>query len=172
MTSKRENRGQPPGPSAADPLTALEVLQRLRVVMRAAQRHSQWIERQSGVSGAQLWSLQELADAPGLKVGELAARLAIHQSTASNMLDRMESRGLVRRERKERDQRVVRLYLTPQGQEVLDKAPLPARGVLPEALRHLAPAEVSQLNAALDVLISRMGDLDRDFGLRPLPFNE
>jgi hypothetical protein len=47
------------------PVTPLSVLQRFRVLIRTAQRHSQWIERQSGVTGAQLWALQELAEAPG-----------------------------------------------------------------------------------------------------------
>jgi DNA-binding MarR family transcriptional regulator len=170
MPQMREDETEATGPAAPGPLESLEVLQRLRLVTRAAQRHSQWIERHSGVSGAQLWALQELADAPGLKVGELAARLAIHQSTASNMLDRLEARGLVRRERRERDQRVVRLHLTPAGEEVLAKAPVPARGVLTEALRHLPGPVVNHLNAALVALISAMAALDREFGLDQLPF--
>ena len=47
-------------------------LQNMRVVMRAAQRHSAQIEKQCGVSGAQLWVMQELLERPGLRMGELA----------------------------------------------------------------------------------------------------
>ena len=42
----------------APPASPLSVLQRFRILIRTAQRHSQWIERQSGVTGAQLWALQ------------------------------------------------------------------------------------------------------------------
>ena len=93
----------------AAPASPLSVLQRFRILIRTAQRHSQWIERQSGVTGAQLWALQELREAPGLRVGELANRMALHQSTTSNMVDRLETSGLIRKERTSADQRVVRL---------------------------------------------------------------
>ncbi|STQ93164.1 MarR family [Janthinobacterium lividum] len=62
-------------------------LQNMRVVMRAAQRHSAQIEKQCGVSGAQLWVMQELLERPGLRMGELAGKMSLHQTTASNLVD-------------------------------------------------------------------------------------
>lgn len=153
-------------------VTPLSVLQRFRVLIRTAQRHSQWIERQSGVTGAQLWALQELLEAPGLRVGELATRMALHQSTASNMVDKLESGGLIRKERTSVDQRVVRLYLTDSGQELLGRAPSPARGVLPEALRLLDEDTLLRLQQELDGLLRQIKDLDEGFGMQPLPFTE
>lgn len=150
----------------------LSVLQRFRVIVRTAQRHSQWIERQSGVTGAQLWALQELSERPGLRVGELANLMALHQSTASNMVDRLEGGGLVSKERTRTDQRVVRLYLTDKGSSLLAAAPSPARGVLPEALRLLPAEELSRLQHDLDGLLSRIRDMDEGFGMQPLPFTE
>ncbi|QDF96641.1 MarR family transcriptional regulator [Azoarcus sp. DD4] len=153
-------------------VTPLSVLQRFRVLIRTAQRHSQWIERQSGVTGAQLWALQELSEAPGLRVGELANRMALHQSTASNMVDRLETGKLLRKERTSADQRVVRLYLTEEGEALLRRAPSPARGVLPEALRLLDEEALSRLQGELDVLLRQIKDLDEGFGMQPLPFTE
>ena len=152
--------------------TPLSVLQRFRVLIRTAQRHSQWIERQSGVTGAQLWALQELFEVPGLRVGELANRMALHQSTASNMVDRLETGGLIRKERTSADQRVVRLYLTGEGTALLGRAPSPARGVLPEALRLLDPEALKRLQGELDGLLLQIRDLDEGFGMQPLPFTE
>ncbi|WP_287365877.1 MarR family transcriptional regulator [Thauera sp.] len=157
---------------AASQVTPLSVLQRFRVLIRTAQRHSQWIERQSGVTGAQLWALQELAEAPGLRVGELANRMALHQSTASNMVDRLETAALIRKERTSADQRVVRLYLTDAGTALLGRAPSPARGVLPEALRLLDPEALGRLQGELDGLLLQIRDLDEGFGMQPLPFTE
>lgn len=159
------------GSKAAQP-SPLSVLQRFRVLIRTAQRHSQWIERQSGVTGAQLWALQELKELPGLRVGELANRMALHQSTASNMIDRLETSELIRKERTSADQRVVRLYLTEQGEALLARAPSPARGVLPEALRLLDEDSLCKLQDDLDALLRQIKDLDAGFGMQPLPFTE
>jgi MarR family transcriptional regulator, organic hydroperoxide resistance regulator len=153
-------------------VTPLSVLQRFRVLIRTAQRHSQWIERQSGVTGAQLWALQELVEVPGLRVGELANRMALHQSTASNMVDRLETSGLLRKERTTADQRVVRLYLTDEGGALLERAPSPARGVLPEALRLMDEEGLLRLQGELDSLLRQIKNLDEGFGMQPLPFTE
>lgn len=153
-------------------VSPLSVLQRFRVLIRTAQRHSQWIERQSGVTGAQLWALQELKETQGLRVGELANHMALHQSTASNMVDRLETSALIRKERTSADQRVVRLYLTAEGEAVLKRAPSPARGVLPEALRLLDEESLHNLQRDLDTLLKQIKDLDAGFGMQPLPFTE
>lgn len=153
-------------------VTPLSVLQRFRVLIRTAQRHSQWIERQSGVTGAQLWAIQELKDQPGLKVGELAKRMALHQSTASNLIDKLESTVLLRKERQASDNRVVRLYLTEAGEALLAQAPSPARGVLPEALRLMDPEALGRLQTDMDALLDQIRHLDEGFGMQPLPFTE
>lgn len=169
-SSKKSTEG--PAEKPAKGVTPLSALQRFRVLIRTAQRHSQWIERQSGVTGAQLWALQELSEAPGLRVGELANRMALHQSTASNMIDRLETGKLIRKERTSADQRVVRLYLTEDGIALLERAPSPARGVLPEALRLMQQDELVQLQASLDGLLKQIKHLDEGFGMQPLPFTE
>lgn len=161
-----------PGQARRRPASALSVLERFRILVRAAQRHSQWIERQTGVTGAQLWAMQEIVEEPGLRVGQLAARMAIHQSTASNLADRLEAAELVQRERHGTDQRVVCLRLTPRGEELLRRAPSPARGVLPEALRRLDPAGLERLQRELDALVAGIRDLDRGFGKELFPFND
>lgn len=151
---------------------ALEALQAFRIIVRSVQRHSQRIERKFGVSGAQLWALQEIAEADGVRVGELARRMAVHQSTASNILDRLEEKGLVRRARTTEDQRVVRLYLTDPGRGLLAQAPSPTRGVLPHALRSMSGESLAELTLALKNVLVRISDADPSSGLVPLSFTE
>jgi DNA-binding MarR family transcriptional regulator len=159
------------GTFVGEPGSRLDILKKLRIVVRAAQRHSQWIEKQCGVSGVQLWIMQELHDHPGLRVGELASKLAIHQTTASNLLDALRKRGYVLKERDSIDQRVVNLKLSAEGAEALAKAPKPARGLLPEAILHLDPERLFQLDQGLQGLLDSIGQLDEEFGMLPLPFN-
>lgn len=151
-------------------LTHLDVLKKIRIVIRTAQRHSAWIEKQCGVSGAQLWVMQELQDEPGLRVGEIANRMAIHQTTVSNLLDALEKRGYVVKTRDPEDQRAVRLSLSEQGTGLLEQAPKPARGLLPEALQQLAPERLLQLNQGLQGLLDSIGTLDDCIGSQPLSF--
>jgi DNA-binding MarR family transcriptional regulator len=148
----------------------LAVLKKLRIVVRSAQRHSGWIEKQCGVNGAQLWIMQELATTPGLKVGEIAERLAIHQTTASNLLDGLHKKAYLSKERDSQDQRVVRLTLSESGRALLDKAPKPAQGLLPGALMRMDRTAIAMLDRGLQGLLDGMDGLDEEQGMLPLPF--
>lgn len=165
IPTKNRKRG-PDGPAAPN----LQALQRLRIVIRAAQRHSLWIEKQCGVNGAQLWIMQELAEVPGLRVGQITARLAIAQTTTSNLLEGLVRKGYVVKTRDQEDARVVKLALSDAGRALLDAAPKPARGLLPEALAKLDAAGLASLNAGLQGLLESIDDLDEELGLQPMPF--
>lgn len=151
-------------------MTHVDALKKLRIVIRAAQRHSAWIEKQCGVSGAQLWVMQELLETPELRVGEIAERLSIHQTTASNLVDALVKKGLAVKERNTVDQRVVKLVLSEKGNALINCAPLPARGLLPEALRKMEPEKLTELNKGLRALLDVIDLVDEANGLQPLPF--
>ncbi|MFZ4876778.1 MarR family winged helix-turn-helix transcriptional regulator [Janthinobacterium sp. Mn2066] len=158
-----------PGPGEVERARSL-ALQNMRVVMRAAQRHSAQIEKQCGVSGAQLWVMQELHDQPGLRMGELATKMSLHQTTASNLVDALVKKSYVRKARDQPDQRVVTLTLTEQGQLVIADAPQPARGLLPSALAQLDAASLAQLNQGLTALLAVVTPDDRQAGMQPFTF--
>ena len=126
---------------------SMAVLQQFRELFRVSQQHFQRIESSCGVSGAQLWALSELKAAPGLTVSGLARALSIHLSTSSNLLDKLEAQELIRRERKGADQRVVQVYLTKAGQQLLRKAPKPVEGVIPDALGQNAHRRIEEPEA-------------------------
>ena len=144
------------------------IIKQLRLVVRASQKHSRWIETQSGVSGAQLWAMWELFSAPGMRVSDLSRCLSIHQSTCSNMLDKLQDKGLVKRERGGPDQRVVRIYLTRQGTDILAGAPRPAQGILTHALHKLSDESQQQLADTLCQLVSVLDFGEEDAALEPL----
>lgn len=145
------------------------ITQQLRVIFRAVQAHSKKVERQCGLSSAKLWMMWELFSHPGLKVSELAQALSIHPSTCSNMLDQLEDKELVRRDRSKVDQRAVHLYLTEKGTRLLAKAPRPAQGTLSEALERLDDNHLICLEDGLTQLIRSMKVKDEEAGLIPLP---
>lgn len=148
-----------------------EVLKRFRMIFRAVQQHSHWVEARAGVSSAQLWALWELSRKPGLRVTELAKAMSVHQSTASNLLEKLVKKGLVTRNRISGDQRVVNLYLTPLGQETLERVPRPAQGILQNALMSLKTETLVSLSNELDVLIAHMNIKDDSGALQPIDAN-
>lgn len=142
------------------PPAASEALRQFRVIFGAVRQHYQDVEKACGVSGAQIWALSALRDTPGMKVSELAQALSIHASTASNLLDKIEKAGLIRRERNSTDQRVVRLYLTDAGMQVVKDAPRPLTGILIHALSSLPETTLARLNDDLHQLIAQMDTAD------------
>ena len=87
--------------------------------------------------------------------------MSIHQSTASNLVHRLEAKGLVYRTRTGLDQRVVRTFSTSAGEAILKKAPGPMHGVLPDAVYQLPDTELLRLYEALERLSRRIKSLDR-----------
>ena len=150
------------------PDAAREALRQFRVIFGAVRQHFKAIEKACGVSGAQIWAMAALRQTPGMKVSELAQALSIHASTASNLLDKIEKAGMIRRERNTVDQRVVKLYLTPAGEKALEKAPQPLTGILTHALGQLPDKSLDRLNQDLATLIAHMGDINTKDAQKPL----
>lgn len=144
------------------------ITKQLRVLFRAIQFHSKTVERQCGLSSAKLWMMWELFANPGLKVSELARALTIHPSTCSNMLDQLENKDLIRRNRSKTDQRAVHLFLTEKGTQLLAKAPRPAQGTLSMALEHLSDNHLTHLEEGLNQLVEVMQVKDEDAAMLPI----
>ena len=132
----------------------------LRLV-RSVQAGMQSMDAIQGMSGSQLWALWQISAQPGLRVAELAEPLHIQPSTASNLLDKLQSRGWVRRERRDSDNRVVRLLLTEAGTDVLKEMPGPMQGRLRCVLRDLPVSLRQGLRDGLASLLKNMDENHR-----------
>ncbi len=139
-----------------------------RTIIRTVRNHYRQVQERCGVSGAQLWALAAVESGKGIKVNDVARHLAIHQSTASNLIDKLEEMSMVERRRSDDDRRVVCVYITPAGRALLRRAPKPAQGVLPGALEALSAHEVRALRAHLDSLIRRMHARVTSTGMTPI----
>ena len=135
----------------------MRVLRNLRLVFHTVRGHFRDIERQAGVSGAQVWALSVVRDRPGIRLGELAQALDIHQSTASNLIKRLAEQGMLDAVRPDGDRRIVELHVTPLARSVLRRAPAPLAGVLPDALEKLSHETLARLEGDLDTLLALLG---------------
>ncbi|HEX3695130.1 MAG TPA: MarR family winged helix-turn-helix transcriptional regulator [Polyangia bacterium] len=125
--------------------------------MRTLREASRNAERTVGLSAAQLFVLQRLADGHSLSVNELAARTLTHQSTVSVVVMKLARRGLVGRARASDDARRLEVSLTDTGRAVLARAPAATQDRLIAALALIGRPARARLARDLGVLIAAMG---------------
>lgn len=107
-----------------------------------------------GLTYPQYLVMLVLWERDGLSLGEIGQRLRLDSGTLTPLLKRMEAAGLVRRERSEADERVVRIRLTKVGDELRG----PAEAV-PKAMAGafgLDLEEAVSLKAGLEKLIAAL----------------
>jgi DNA-binding MarR family transcriptional regulator len=147
---------------------SLQVLKKFRIIFGSVRQHFRDVEKTCGITGSQLWILQEVSKTPDLGVSELAERLSIHQSTCSQLVEKLVARGLIIKERSKIDQRRVGLNLTEEASGILKVAPGPAEGLLPEALQALPESALSSLDKSLVELIGELRMRDDKLADKPL----
>lgn len=86
-------------------------------------------------------------------VAELARQCSLDAGAMTRLLDRLESKGLCRRVRSEKDRRVVHIELTPQGLEAAERVPEVLCRVYNQALEGFSRTEWEQLQKMLWRLI-------------------
>lgn len=146
-----------PARSSSREQLASSTLATFRKVVAAAKRHFVEARDKCDLSGAQLWALSQVVSAPGSTMQELAASMSVHQSTASNLVEKLTSAKLVRKKREVTDRRVVRLFATAAGTKMLKKAPVPAQGAIPEAINRMSDEELRALEESLLMLARKIG---------------
>lgn len=139
--------------SSVESATPAKVLRRFRVVFNAVRTHFRHMEKQAGLGGAQVWALSLIKTKPGIGMGEIAASMEIHQSTASNLIKVLLNKELIRAEKSPHDRRNVQLTILPAGSRLLKKVPGPFEGVLPQALANLSGETLQRLDEDLRQLI-------------------
>lgn len=142
-----------------------QIVQGLRRIVKALQTYSQDVRSAYGLTGPQLWALKTLQREGRLTVGRLAAALAVHQSSTSILLDRLEKRGLVRRIRNRPDLRIVQVELTKRGATLAADAPEAAQGRLLHALGSMSAEQLRRTRRVVDQLVNAMeaGDVHARF---------
>jgi DNA-binding MarR family transcriptional regulator len=108
--------------------------------------------REQGMSMSEYSALMFLSEAPGrrLRMGDLALASALSLSGMSRIVDRLEARGLVRRERCSSDARGWEAVLTKAGLDRLQRAwPTHLASVRRHVIDHVQGLDLPRLTAAM-----------------------
>jgi len=128
-----------------------------------------------GMTAPQILLLQAINDQPTASMGEIARDISLSQATVTTIINRLEKRKFVFRERSTRDKRMVHVRLTEFGRDVLATAPIPLQTQFAEQFQMLENWEQSLILSALQRVACMMdaqdidaspvldiGELDRD----------
>lgn len=128
----------------------------LRQISRASDIYSRKLSQQTGLTMPQLMLMQAIDFAPQCSAGELSTMIALSQATVTNIVRRLESRALLRRERGHHDKRKVFLRLTESGKAMLDGAPQTLQPSFVEQFDGLAAWEQQLLVSAAQRIAQMM----------------
>ena len=95
-----------------------------------------------------------------LPATRLARETYLSSGAMTNRIDRLESRGLVRRRPDRRDRRGVNVSLTAKGRKLIDKAIQYRLDSARDSLRALSPAQQRELARLLRIAVLAMPDAD------------
>jgi DNA-binding MarR family transcriptional regulator len=119
---------------------------------------SKLMGRTLGVTGPQRLAMRVIEHAPGISAHELAARLRVHKSTLSGILQRLEARSVVTRHADPDDGRRRALVVTPAGLALLHRAAPTIEAEVTAVLGEFDPAEVEVVRRLLSRLAARLAD--------------
>jgi len=147
-----------PGHGAAD-RDAVAAARTVARLFPEVYRRYHWANRVHGgdlpVTRRALEVLQHLSASGPLTVGEQAEHLGLRRNSASEMLQRLEAKGLVARVRDERDERRVLVWLTDAGRDVVSRVgQVLAPDLIAQVMATLTPEERAIVVRGFELLAS------------------
>ena len=111
-----------------------------------------------GITAAQFKVLIIMAQFNVDTPAELCRHLSIDSGSMTRMLDRLEQKGFLARQRSEADRRQVRLVLTGQGQALTDRLPVIGADAMNELVGAISSEELKTLEHILKKILVAAGD--------------
>ena len=107
-----------------------DIMDNIRRVFQILNEKSQRIKQETGMTGPQLWAIRVIHQYGPINISDIAKRMYLHQATVLGIIDRIEARGLVSRNRSKDDRRIIWVELTQDGMELVKTVPEVVQGLL------------------------------------------
>ena len=103
--------------------TETNIVLQLRKIVRAVEINSRKLSTQFNTTPAQLLALRQLLNSQVKYLAKLAEEVGLSSSTMVGVVDRLEKKGLVIRNRDQKDRRLVNIIITDKGKDYLEDSP-------------------------------------------------
>lgn len=141
---------------------AESILRSLRRITRAIDLHSRELSARFNLTVPQLVCLRQLYLKGPATSGHLSRLVFLSQATVTGILDRLESRGLIGRERGRPDRRRVTVKLTEEGENLAEGMPWPLQERFAQRLCSLPEEDQARIDQVLDQIVHMMSVQDID----------
>lgn len=138
--------------SKAEEDLGLKILRDLRRITRAIDLNSKKLSSESNLTSPQVVSLLAVYQKGPLTVAEIANEVHLSSSTMVGIIDRLEAKNLLVRERSKTDRRQVLVGITDEGKKVAKASPAPLQEELLTSFTKLSDAQQKNLSKALELL--------------------
>jgi DNA-binding MarR family transcriptional regulator len=95
------------------------------------------------------------------KVSELSLKMGLSDSTVSGILDRLEQKDIIKRERTKDDRRVVKISLTGKSKEFCNDFRRKKEEYFTQLLKNLSEQEIKDIIKGLEILNHALSDEDK-----------
>ena len=147
-----------------------EVLKHFREIFIQAKSELKDNVKKTGLTGSQLWIMQQIYNFNGISNTELAKNLTLHVSTCSILVNKLIKKGLVEKTRSSTDERKIVLTISLKGKQLMAKAPKSPEGAIPSTLKKLNIEELEELNTVLTKFAKKMKVLNKIYKDIPLDY--
>ncbi len=133
-----------------------QVLAALRRIIQFTELHSRALVKRFGLTSPQLIVLREIAARGQATAAEIASAVSLSQPTITGIIERLEKRDLISRQRSSNDRRRILLQPTHESAELLAEAPPLMQESFVKAFEELHDWEKSMILASLQRLAALM----------------
>lgn len=147
-----------PSPVKKQVTVSDNVLISLRRIIQAIDLHSRQLARQHGITAPQLIILKQIEGQEAITVSEVAKQVSLKQATVTDILNRLERKGLVLRQKDTDDRRRVLIKETDDGKKLLEAAPSPLQETFLEKFKDLEDWQQNMILTSLQLLGTLMAD--------------
>jgi len=134
----------------------LRVLSAIRRIIHSVDLYSRELATRTRITTPQLVCLITIAERGAMTATTISREVFLSPSTVVGILDRLEEKGLVKRERVSKDRRVVTVTITEEGRRIAKSAPSPLQHRLTEALSVLPLSEQTAIAMTLERVVNLM----------------
>ncbi len=142
------------------PLTTLPYSKRivfaLRKIMQQIDNHSRNLDKQYGITVPQLVCLYEIYEKGVMTLSVLSKYVHLTASTLVGIIDRLEEKGLIMRNRNTEDRRVIFIEITEKGKQFVSTSPHLLHNRLDEQFKIVTEADQILIANSLDLLVEML----------------
>ena len=142
----------------------LKILSSIRRIMRAVDIYSRKVVKEYNLTTPQHVCLLTIVEEGPITVTELGRKVLLGQSTVVGILDRLNEKQMIKRDRDTNDRRKVFLTATEEGKRTIAQSPSPLQDKLAGALSRLSELEQSTIALSLEQICEMMEAQDIDAG--------